>query len=139
MRPEISLIAKREGIKNDPARCFSKKQRAQIFQRAGGRCEICGKRIDGKWIAGHFPIPHSMGGRTDISNGRVECLECSPHTARTDNNIAKKTNRIKGKTGQRARRAKRGGGSIKSRPFDRRFKKKLNGKTERRDGAKEKE
>lgn len=111
-------FSKREPIELDPQRCFSARQRAEIFARAGGRCEVdeCGKKITGPWVAGHIK-PHSLGGRTTTDNGRVECPECCIDTQAEDTTIAAKCERMAGRKGQYARRMKRGGSLIQGAGF----------------------
>ena len=122
-------------ITRDRKRCFDKRQRAQILARAGGYCDICGKVITGPWTAGHI-IPHAMGGRTKIDNGRVECPACAKETHATDTTAAAKAERQGGRTGQYARRKRRGGSMIKGGGFgwlSKVFKKKIGGKVVKRD------
>lgn len=125
-RPPVTL---------DERRCFTPLQKARMFERAGGRCEVvidehgvpvparviapstairCNRKIRGKWIAGHFPISWTLGGPTDINNGRVECPQCAKHTQADDTTTAAKCERISGRKGQFARR-KRRGPTLKSR------------------------
>lgn len=95
-------------IELDPQRCFSKRQKAEMFHRSGGRCEVkgCGRKIGAGeiWTAGHFPRPWALGGRTVIKNGRVECSDCAPDTQREDTSRAAKARRQGGETGQQKRR-----------------------------------
>lgn len=112
MKPDFSIVPERPIVENDPNRCFSPKQRLQIFDRAKGCCELCGIKIRGTWIAGHI-IAHALGGRTTIDNGRVECLDCAPETHSEDTDSAARCKRLQGKTGQQARR-KRNGPRLKS-------------------------
>lgn len=119
----------RPPVERDKDRCFKPVQKARMFERAKGRCEVivdeegipiparvvipstarrCNRKIRGKWIAGHYPIPWTLGGKTDINNGRVECPECAKHTHADDTTTAAKVERIAGRRGQKARRQKRG-------------------------------
>lgn len=131
MKPELTIVPERPAVELDPVRCFTERQKAVIFETTRGRCELCGAKIRGTWIAGHI-IPHSLGGKTVISNGRVECMECAVHTHEADTSTAAKCKRLMGLTGQRARREKHGS-KLKSRGFDKTLRKRMNGKTERRD------
>lgn len=121
MRPYESLVADREIPENDKRRLFTKKQRAEIFRKAGGKCELCGEKVLGGWIAGHI-VPHWSGGKTEVDNGRVEGVACgcAGKTKKVDAKLAAKNKRIRGLT--RTKRTK-----IKSRGFDKRFKKRFNG------------
>lgn len=86
----------------DPRRTFTPAQKAKMFERANGRCEVpgCGKKIRGTWTAGHYPIAHAMGGRTVLDNARVECSDCSPITAAADTTTAAKVKRLRKETGR---------------------------------------
>ena len=112
MKPRISIIDPRLSIAKDAKRVFTKRQRAAIFARSGGRCDLCGEKIKGSWIAGHV-TPHALGGATTIGNGRVECPSCAEGTHANDTGRAAKSKRQARETGQQARRAKRGGSMIK--------------------------
>jgi len=103
-----------ERLRLDKRRIFTARQKAQIFKRANGDCELCGKSITGKWIAGHIKA-HSLGGLTKIDNGRVEGVDCgcAKVTHAKDTKDAAKAERQSGRKGQYARRMKRGGSSIK--------------------------
>lgn len=129
MKPEVSLIPDKEIPTNDPRRLFTRAQRRKIFERANGCCELCGAKITrpGAWVAGHI-IAHWAGGETAVWNGRVEGIDCgcAAKTAEMDKKAAAKNKRIRGITGRRKPGAKVA--KIRSRGFDKRFKRKLNGK-----------
>jgi hypothetical protein len=97
----------------DERRCFTPRQKAEMFKRANQRCEICGAKIRGRWIAGHI-IAHALGGKTSLENGRVECMNCAKITHTDDTSTAAKCERIAGRKGQYARR-KKSGPKLKSR------------------------
>jgi hypothetical protein len=72
----------------DPERFFSPEDRRTIFDRAGGRCEKCGKatHFESDFPAPHdCPVdyqadhkyPHARGGRTVLSNGACLCRQCN--------------------------------------------------------------
>lgn len=113
MKPLVSIIPEPETIALDPQRCFNPNQRVAIFTRAKGRCEVCDTKVKGKWYAGHI-IPHALGGRTEIDNGRVEGVECgcAKDTHREDTTTAAKTERMALRKGQQKRRKDRGGSCI---------------------------
>lgn len=100
-------------LKLDSRRCFSGAQRAEMFLRSNGHCDMCGVKITGDWTAGHV-LAWSLGGKTDVENGRVECPDCAKGTHADDTRIAAKCERMAGRKGQYARR-KRNGPQIKSR------------------------
>jgi hypothetical protein len=60
------------GIRIDPQRVFDEEQKRQIFERAEGRCAVCGELVDtGDDEYDHFPIAHRDGGKTVVENGRL--------------------------------------------------------------------
>lgn len=96
---------------------FTKRLRAMIFERANGCCESCGCKVGGSvaYDIDHV-VPAYAGGKATLENGQVLCKAlCHREKTRRDNQAAKKSNRIRGLTGQRARREKRGGSSIQGR------------------------
>lgn len=118
MKPLICIAPQRPPVELDPQRCFNPNQRVAIFIRAKGRCELCGTKVKGKWYAGHI-IPHALGGRTEIDNGRVEGVECGcvSNTHKDDTTTAAKTERMALRKGQQKRRRERAGSSIKGGGF----------------------
>lgn len=120
---------KKKAIERDSRRAFSPRQKADMFIRSGGKCEVCGKKIkvgEG-WTGGHFPITWAFGGRTEIDNGRVEGKCCSLETQKVDTSRSAKARRQGGETGQQARR-RRNGPQMKSRGFTKgMFKRKMDG------------
>lgn len=115
-RPKLEL---------DKRRLFTRKQRAEIFARAGGHCDLCLAKVTGPWTAGHITA-HALGGPTTVENGQCECEGCSPGTHREDTSRVAKAKRQAGETGQQARRARKGP-QLKSRGFDKTRTKKMNG------------
>lgn len=123
----------REPITLDSRRCFTPMQKVRLFERAKGRCELCGTKVRGAWVAGHIK-PWAMGGRTILSNGRVEGVACGcaaiTHAEHTTS--AAKAERMAGRKGQYARR-QRNGPQMQSRGFDKRYARKMNGEIVERD------
>jgi len=114
VKPEFSIIPEKERVTLDPQRCFRPRQKAKLFVRSKGRCEICGVKITGKWIAGHYPVPHALGGKTTLDNGRVECMGCAEQTHADDTATAAKTRRME-RSLKEGRGRKRKGPKLKSR------------------------
>ena len=114
MRPDLSTVKPREAVALDPKRLFSPRQKRDIFAKARGHCDLCGVRITGRWIAGHV-IPHAIGGRTEVSNGRCECLSCGEITHPEDTSTAAKCKRMARLTGRQ--KPGRKVAKIKSRGF----------------------
>lgn len=111
----------------DPQRVLTPKQRAELFTRADGCCQLCGDKIHGPWIAGH-KLAHGLGGETTLENSQVECLKCAKSTHEKDTAMCAKADRQGQRTGQQARRKKRGHGSIQNRGFDKTLTKGFDGK-----------
>jgi hypothetical protein len=61
----------------DPARRFSRAQKAELLRRAGGRCEhhhpLYGRCDQLVRLEADHVHPHSRGGWTDLSNGQALC------------------------------------------------------------------
>lgn len=57
---------------------FSKKTKAEAFQRCGGRCECgCGSKLTpGEVEYDHWPVPAALDGSNDLSNCRVLRKKC---------------------------------------------------------------
>lgn len=63
----------------DSQRLFSDSQRAQIREKAGGRCQVCSDVVnDGDAEFDHFPVPYRSGGKTAVENGRLVHRACHP-------------------------------------------------------------
>lgn len=125
----------------DPRRTATRKQRHEILTRSRGRCEVlidpyerplppgvhgmrCEKPLKGRWVAGHFPVLWSSGGRTILENLRGECVECTAIVKVAENAIAKKVTRMK-KHHETGRGKQRKGRPLKSRPFSKGVKRKI--------------
>lgn len=81
--PEVDEAARNE--RNPYRREYSSRQyavnRQHRFERARGRCELCGIGLEpGGWECDHL-VPLSKGGTNDITNLRVLCRLC--HKAKT--------------------------------------------------------
>ena len=61
---------------------FSRKTRAQAFERSKGCCEVCGTRlVPGKFRYDHI-LPDVLGGPPTLENCKVQCVTCdAPKTA----------------------------------------------------------
>jgi 5-methylcytosine-specific restriction endonuclease McrA len=120
--------------KPEKRRSFTARQRNMVANRQQWLCNVC--KCDLWKIA--FEIDHIQRrdalGKHEPDNWQALCVPCHAEKTRTDNWEAKKGARIRGEKGQRARRAKRGGSSIKSasklqsRGFDRTKTKGFDGK-----------
>lgn len=84
------IITKRRGL--------TRKQRVDIFDRAGGRCHICGRIIAAGelWHAEHI-IPHAMGGSDSPDDLRPAHVECHAGKTRDDRAAIAKAVRVRAK------------------------------------------
>ena len=112
---------------------LSPKQRAALFAAHKGRCHLCGERIEATegWQADHVHAL-ALGGRDDVSNLAPAHVNCHRRktsgtkatTAGSDIHAIAKVKRIlKGKTPKR---------KIPSKPFDKTWRRKMDGTVERR-------
>lgn len=104
---------------------------ASLFLEQNGRCACgCGERLEAGKVDEEHSKPVAMGG--DAKPDALWRREC--HKAKTKSDVERlaKAERQAGRTGQYARR-KRNGPQIKSREFDKTFRKKLNAQIERRE------
>lgn len=67
------------GFVLDERRLFDGPQKAEIRQRDDSRCQICLKPAsEDEEEYDHHPLPHRLGGRTEVSNGRLVHRDCHP-------------------------------------------------------------
>ncbi len=67
------------GIRLDSKRLFDEEQKRQIFDRAEGKCAVCGELVEeGDDEYDHFPIAYRDGGKTTVENGRLVCKRHHP-------------------------------------------------------------
>jgi len=83
-------IIEEVGIRVDPKRLFDEDQQAAIYEKNQGNCGICGGRVDHSDAEyDHYPLPHALGGRTVVENGRLVHERCHPRgklKGKTDEN-----------------------------------------------------
>jgi len=73
------LLPGKLGIHLDSQRLFDETQKQIIYERDGGKCSLCSSPVaqgDGEYD--HYPIPHYLGGKTILENGRLVCTKCHP-------------------------------------------------------------
>ena len=64
-------------IELDPKRNFDDDQKAEIYAKDNGICQICSKKLsEYNWHADH-KVPWIRGGKTVIENGQVLCVKCN--------------------------------------------------------------
>jgi 5-methylcytosine-specific restriction endonuclease McrA len=93
---QMALFSKsleRERIEATPRKNFTKKQRAEAFLRANGRCEMCGEKIVGTFDIDHRIALHH-GGAHDPSNWQIACRPCHVDKTRADVKASAKIKRI---------------------------------------------
>jgi len=93
-------------------------QFATLILQQDGRCGCgCGIKLQADRIIDEHIQALDFLGSNDLSNRSLWNRDCSKRKTAGDLSEAAKGKRIRGETGQRARREKRGHGLIKSRPF----------------------
>ena len=117
-------------------KAFPPKVRQAIFDRSGGECEACGVEIaPDNWHADHR-VPVAFGGESTLANGQALCQPCNAAKGKLEAKMALRADKMGGRIGQQARRAKGKTAKIPGRGFqtnkDGPYKSKINGKTERR-------
>jgi 5-methylcytosine-specific restriction protein A len=106
---------------------FPKQVKRQAFDRAEGKCELCGVRLTfGKYAYDHI-IPDGLGGEPTLENCQVACNPC--HSEKTGKQDIPRIAKVK-----RIRDREKG---IKKRSYfpgskDSGWKKKMDGTVERR-------
>ncbi|MCP4900897.1 MAG: HNH endonuclease [bacterium] len=73
---QIKAQEVRDAMPKDPRRVFTLAQKRELYEQANGRCHYCGCELGDDWHADHYE-PWSLGGRTEIENGRTACPECN--------------------------------------------------------------
>ena len=61
----------------DKNRNFTSDQRAVIYRLGKGVCAICGKHVSEADFEADHKIPWSRGGKTQIANGQILCMQCN--------------------------------------------------------------
>ena len=56
---------------------LSYKQRVQLYNKADGKCVLCGKEIKLQKMSIDHIVPLSMGGKDDLSNMQCTCYACN--------------------------------------------------------------
>ncbi|MBV8842162.1 MAG: HNH endonuclease [Bryobacterales bacterium] len=58
---------------------FDDAEKQTIFERAQGKCQICREAVDPSDAEyDHVPVPHTLGGKIVIENGRLVHSACHP-------------------------------------------------------------
>lgn len=79
---------------HDKRRPRTPRERAQLFEAAGGRCAICTRKLGPQdtWELDHI-IPIAAGGSDDDDNLRVACSWCHAPKSSDDTTAAAKIKR----------------------------------------------
>lgn len=126
-------------------KALTKKQRAQVILRQNGLCAGCGIKPRDGWELDHDKaLWKGETKQADLDTWRAygSRKDCDCHKLKTADEAGEraKMRRLRGEVGQRARRERRGGSSIKSgaklqsRGFQKGLRKKMNGTVERVEG-----
>lgn len=73
----VERIENLETIERDSQRNFTRLQKAILYNRSGGKCEMCKTDISQDNFDADHIIKHSEGGKTSLSNGRALCINCN--------------------------------------------------------------
>jgi 5-methylcytosine-specific restriction enzyme A len=63
---------------------FSAKTKVQAFERAGGKCENCGRKLYPGDINYDHRIPDGCGGEPTLDNCNVQCKSCHAVKTKSD-------------------------------------------------------
>lgn len=79
-------------------RRLSNRDRVKIFEAAGGKCHLCGRKIQvgEPWDADHDD-PLWLGGADDLTNIKPAHERCHLQKSRADNGKRAKSDRVKAK------------------------------------------
>lgn len=116
---------------------FTAREVASVFIKYEARCAKCREKVS----LGNYNIDHIIRldalGKHELENWQLLCVPCHKPKSVVDNWEAKKGARVRGETGQRAKRERRGGSMIKSasklqsRGFQKNVRRRMNGTVER--------
>lgn len=77
VQPAQPVHPKIQPITKTPRRCFTSKERSEIYIRDKGRCGICGKFIPLNEFTIDHIVPISKGGTYDYDNLQCCCFKCN--------------------------------------------------------------
>lgn len=122
-RPSSSVPQGAEPIHIPPRRSLTPNQRAKLFEKHGGVCYLCTRRIAAgeKWIDEHVN-PREISADDSAENRRPVHVECAKTKTRADHKTIAKVKRVRNKHLGLGRGLSRFAGSK-----DGRYKKKING------------
>lgn len=123
MKPDVIAGPVRQPAPRTERKDFTKKQRAECFWRASGRCEVCAVKLMGRYDIDHI-IALDHGGKHEPGNWRVLCVACHKAKTADDAGISAHINRLHEKHGFKEPKRKPGpklrgaGFSNRNRKFD---------------------
>ena len=109
--------APKELPKPGPRKQLSKHEYAELFLAQMGKCFRCSVRLaKGNVIDEHMVPRETLPAETcdDLENRKLFCKPCAKEKTVGDQAIIAHGRHVRGETGQRARRERRGHGSIKA-------------------------
>ena len=59
------------------SRDFSPRQRQEIYNKSGGKCQLCSTAISMNAFEADHITPWSLGGPTTVENGQALCRPCN--------------------------------------------------------------
>lgn len=121
----------REKVDATPRRAFTPKQRAEAFLACGGRCYLCGQKIDGEYQVDHRLALHH-GGKHELSNWFCVHIPCHRDKTKTDAKASGKLRRAAKKFGVDFDPEAKKPSRLQGRGFDKSLRKKMNGTVEKR-------
>lgn len=112
------------------ARAFPLSVRRAVLERSRGFCERCGVSCDNRPSELDHVVPYALGGKSTLANAMLLCLPCHRLKSALDlASIAKANRQRKAHTTGRSRARK--GRPMQGRGFDTRFRRRMDGTTER--------
>lgn len=102
-----------------PRKAIRKRIKAEAWEQADGRCQGCGIALHGGDYEFDHCTPVALGGENTVENIQVLCTVNLCHQKKSAEDVARiaKADRQGARSGQHAKRKKRGTGQIKSAGF----------------------
>ena len=110
---------------------LSRREFALLCLEQNGKCANCGAKLDlarPRMTVDEHLVPLFSGGPNELSNRAIWCVDCAKAKTAGEAPGRAKVRRFEQKKTQADKRKAAGGSRIQSPGFDKRFKKKMNGK-----------
>lgn len=78
VKKKSKKIKKKSAVKR---KCYSKEQRRTIYNKSGGFCQLCGRKINYNDFTVDHITPISKGGSNDMDNVEAVCRVCNQFKA----------------------------------------------------------